>query len=268
MCVGSKVAIKGRNFHPRWGLYNGAIGTVKHIHFIEKDGQQPNPNENDLPDYIVVHFPQYKGPTWNPDEPKVSNNVFQFIFKTLLISVSFIYQDVPLPCVTEKCQKNFCCSKTFVPLVLSYATTIHRCQGLTIGPSNSDSKSQNIAKSMIVDIGSRKFELANPGLFYTAFSRVTTIGDGSKSQSSLFFTGDTVTDERLLKMTYKKDSNEKTIIAQRRDAWIQLLNNNTHRSRLTKTQRTKVFKWISNTNRTQQWLISHVNRLPRTSYIP
>ena len=51
-CVGAKVAIKGRNFYPMWGLHNGAIGTVKRIGFA--NGK--NPNNNDLPEYVEVEF--------------------------------------------------------------------------------------------------------------------------------------------------------------------------------------------------------------------
>ena len=51
-CVGAKVAIKGKNFYPKWGLHNGAIGTVKRIGYA--DGK--NPNNNDLPEYVEVEF--------------------------------------------------------------------------------------------------------------------------------------------------------------------------------------------------------------------
>jgi len=33
LCQGCRVSIKGRNFNPKWGLYNGAIGTVQEIVF-------------------------------------------------------------------------------------------------------------------------------------------------------------------------------------------------------------------------------------------
>ena len=51
-CVGAKVAIKGKNFYPKWGLYNGAIGTVRRIGYA--NGK--NPNNNDLPEYVEVEF--------------------------------------------------------------------------------------------------------------------------------------------------------------------------------------------------------------------
>lgn len=51
-CVGVKVAIKGENFYPKWGLYNGAIGTVRRIGFAHGK----NPNNNDLLEYVEVEF--------------------------------------------------------------------------------------------------------------------------------------------------------------------------------------------------------------------
>ena len=52
LCINAKVAIKGYNFYPKWGLHNGAMGTVKEIVF--REGK--NPNNGDLPEYVVVQF--------------------------------------------------------------------------------------------------------------------------------------------------------------------------------------------------------------------
>ena len=58
LCIGAKVAIKGKNFEPTWGLYNGAVGTVREIVF-DKDC---NPNLMDLPLYVAVEFPSFNPP--------------------------------------------------------------------------------------------------------------------------------------------------------------------------------------------------------------
>ena len=52
ICVNAKVAIRGYNFYPKWGLHNGAMGTVKEIAF----SHGKNPNNGDLPEYVVVQF--------------------------------------------------------------------------------------------------------------------------------------------------------------------------------------------------------------------
>lgn len=69
LCIGAKVCLSGYNFNPIWGLHNGACGTVKEIVFDTGH----SPNKGDLPKYVVVEFPQYNGPTWDLDNPKVSS---------------------------------------------------------------------------------------------------------------------------------------------------------------------------------------------------
>ena len=61
ICINAQVHIQGRNFKPRWGLYNGSIGYVREI--VYKEGK--NPNNLDFPSYVVVEFPQYCGPPWH-----------------------------------------------------------------------------------------------------------------------------------------------------------------------------------------------------------
>jgi energy-coupling factor transporter ATP-binding protein EcfA2 len=73
LCVNARVCIQGCNFYPTWGLHNGACGTVQEIIFEEgKD-----PNKGDHPKYVVVNFPQYIGPTWDADRPKVNCCTFR-----------------------------------------------------------------------------------------------------------------------------------------------------------------------------------------------
>ena len=74
ICRGARVQITGRNFEPDWGLYNGAIGTVKEIVYSADE----SPIEGHFPQYVIVQFPQYCGPPWMPEQPTVSltvNNV-------------------------------------------------------------------------------------------------------------------------------------------------------------------------------------------------
>lgn len=71
-CRGARVQLCCRNFNPTWGLYNGALGTVREIVF--QAGK--NPNNGDIPDYVTVEFDYYdntRGPTWCKKRPKVSN---------------------------------------------------------------------------------------------------------------------------------------------------------------------------------------------------
>ena len=81
ICIGAKVAIKGKNFYPKWGLHNGAMGTVKEIAF--EVGK--NPNNGDLPEYVVVHFEKLNLPhsvKKNCKEPV--RNIFVEIFQNTM----------------------------------------------------------------------------------------------------------------------------------------------------------------------------------------
>lgn len=94
LCVKAKVCIKGCNFSPMLGLHNGACGTVREIVF----GKGKNPNNGDHPLYVVVHFPQYKGPVWDIDHPKVTRSFFfAFTFKQISPLIPG-YPDPNYPC--------------------------------------------------------------------------------------------------------------------------------------------------------------------------
>jgi hypothetical protein len=67
LCIGANVALESKNYNPQWGLHNGAGGIVREIVF--KEGC--NPNNGDLPHYVVVEFPLYCGPVWDQNRPKV-----------------------------------------------------------------------------------------------------------------------------------------------------------------------------------------------------
>jgi hypothetical protein len=50
---------------PKWGLLNGAIGTV--VDIIFRQGE--NPKEGHLPTVVVVDLKHYRGPIWDKDNP-------------------------------------------------------------------------------------------------------------------------------------------------------------------------------------------------------
>ena len=67
LCRGAMVCLT-KNFEPEWSLFNNSIGEVEEIVFREGG----NPNTGDQPCYVAVKFPQYSGPPWDPQNPKVS----------------------------------------------------------------------------------------------------------------------------------------------------------------------------------------------------
>ena len=61
----AKVPLTGWNARPEWGLFYSIIGTIKDIVFL--DGESPN--SGDFPSYVLVDFPQYKGPCFDVTHP-------------------------------------------------------------------------------------------------------------------------------------------------------------------------------------------------------
>ena len=196
ICRKAKVSIVGKNFMPLWGLHNGACGEV--VDIVYEKGK--NPNDGDLPRYVVVHFPYYCGPAWDVKNPK----------------------HVPMPCVTVPCNlKRKCCTRTYVPLTLAFARTIHKFQGLSAGPTDAH-QLPNMYTTIICDPGDRKREGNCPGLLYTAVSRATTLGGADNLGSAFYFVENSINTERVVNLTYKDNGNSTNQYAaiDKRNRWI------------------------------------------------
>jgi hypothetical protein len=135
-------------------MLNGSVGTIREIVYGSNNGLV---NDNELPSYVIVEFPNSKIPEEDcliPGKPATM---------------------VPIPVVIDRCQKR-CCSITTVPLRVCIAITIHKSQGMTIGDGQ-------IFEKVIVylpEAGCR----SNPGLELVAFSRASgpdyvTVGNDS-----------------------------------------------------------------------------------------
>ena len=88
-----------------------------------------------LPDFILIEFDDYCGPAFHSSHPK--------------------YIPVP-PFQGEFSHDGMACKRVQFPIVLAWAITIHKCQGMTLS-------------KVIIDIG--KKEMQN-GLMFVAISRV------------------------------------------------------------------------------------------------
>ncbi len=65
ICKGAKEQLCATNFEADWGLYNGAVGTIKEFVYNRAE----NPLDGTLPKYPIVCFPHYCGPCWCDDHP-------------------------------------------------------------------------------------------------------------------------------------------------------------------------------------------------------
>ena len=109
-------------------------------------------------------------------------------------------QHVPIPLAEYCCNRTnnnrVCCKRTYLPLCLSYARTIHKFQGLSAGPVD-EGKIPNMFACIICDPDMRHVEGSALGLFYTALSRATTLGNEDGSESAIYFTGTAYDEARI-----------------------------------------------------------------------
>ena len=205
---GCKVELKGRNIAPQYGLYNGAMGIVMDIVF----NQHESPHTGHLPRYVMVHFPAYTGPQFCDRY----NNI------------------IPIVPITSICYLK-CCKRTFVPLQLCYAKTIHKFQGQSAGPVG-PSQQPNAIQQIVIDIGTRQFEGKAPGLTYTGVSRGT-------CEQAIFFDGEHIQPDRFIDIGRSLKTGTLYKLVQMREKWVQFLKKNTHTSGLTKDEIATIFFW-------------------------
>lgn len=213
VCRGAKVQISGKNFEPDWGLYNGAVGEVIEIVFQENE----NPLDGTHPQYIVVDFPQYRGPAWINEKPTW----------------------VPIPPIEITCQKH-CCNLRYIPLSLSYAKTGHTFQGQSVGPHYAIS-------CIVVHPGNKGMELLCPGLLYMFLSRAATIGTPSnRKDSAIFFCSNEMNEDRITNLTITREGKICKKV-QKRNKWIKYLNQHKHDIKISSKQKQNLIDWVNTT---------------------
>ena len=163
LCKHAKVMLSANLCVP-YGLYNGANGTIADI--IYPDGKGPH---DGLPSLIMVEFPNYKGPAFMAQNPK-------------LIPIVPIQRTIDCSC-------HFC-KRTQIPLRLGWATTIHRCQGMTIGAGETN-------RYIVISPGTRQFEARNPGALFVALSRARSAGGPFKDPDFAWHPRTLVNEDRL-----------------------------------------------------------------------
>jgi hypothetical protein len=136
-------------------FYHRSKGTIIDISSFAPD---QSPNNNHLPLYVLVDFPQYCGPAFDPQYPTY----------------------IPIAPITMPCNFQHCCFRTYLPLRLAYAPTLHTFPGQNDGPAKPD-QPPNYISYIICDPGTCLFESKCIGLFYTLLSRITSLGNNGKT---------------------------------------------------------------------------------------
>ena len=101
---------------------------------------------------------------------------------------------------------------------------------------------ENIVKYIIVDPGGRNMEGLNPGLFYTALSRATTIGNEDGIGSAIYFFGPNLTEPCIFDIGLKTTGEEYELV-KRRFNWTQRLKKNTLKTDMTKKEKQRIKKF-------------------------
>ena len=150
------------------------------------------------------------------------------MFNIYLLTYFFNTQTkrVPIAPIKRNCSK-FCCKETFLPITVSFARTLHTCQGMNVGPDKD-------IKQAVVDPGARNFEILNPGVLYTLLTRFTKGSETpEKGDSPIYFMGgDNFCLERFINMTKGKSDKQKEYAeyekVKKRKLWMAFLDKNRH----------------------------------------
>ena len=216
----SQVQLTGTNLCPKWGLYHGARGKVLDIVYHPEH----SPPE-DLPLYVLLDIPQYCGPAYIEGHPTV----------------------VPIAPIKVPCKNAFCCCRTYIPLRLAFAQTIHTFQGQNAGPVETG-QTPNAVQKLVCDPGTRRFEGNCVGLFYTLLSRVTTFGNPlDKFSSAIYFTGTNMNKERVLNIALN-EKGHMYAMAEKREQYVSYLHKHEHDSQMNKVDQMKILEW------TKSWI--------------
>ncbi len=163
LCKEAKVMLT-TNLITKFGLFNGSVGTVKDILYLH--GRNPS---SGLPDIVMVEFVKYSGPPFMKSRPKL----------------------VPIIPIERKIDCHCSCKRKQIPLRLGWGTTIHRCQGMTIGEGQG-------SRFIIISPGTKSFESRNPGAFFVALSRAKSAGSPPSTYPDFAFHPDVLINEDRL----------------------------------------------------------------------
>ncbi len=169
-------------------------------------------------------------------------------------------QHVPIPVSEYSCNRAAaCCRRTHMPLCLAYARTIHKFQGLTAGPVD-EGKIKNMFECIICDPDEGKFESSALGLFYTAVSRATTLGDDDGLNSAIYFIGEHMNEERIRRIGMCKSSRNEFVRVAERRKWVKHIESKTKGSNLSKKKEKEAIGWAKENKFEYETLVTRIRK--------
>lgn len=137
--------------------------------------------------------------------------------------------------------------RSFLPIELAFARTLHRFQGLTAGEVD-EGKLPNPFPVIICDPDVKAVEGRATGFLYTMLTRATTLGDPNGLNSAIYFVGPNLTKERIKEVTQKSNSNQTLTNVKRRENWVTYLESNViDDTDIHKDHMEHIFEWSQNT---------------------
>ena len=145
---------------------------------------------------------------------------------------------------TARYQNNSICMRTYMPLVLAFARTIHSFQGASVGKTG-PGQPDNTFHRIIADPGERKYEANMTGLFYTLLSRATTLGEEGKPETSaILFNGRNMNPARIRNITKTEKGEMYKKVQDLRD-WVEYLEKHTI-NKVGDDKIQDILKWVKN----------------------
>jgi hypothetical protein len=213
------------NIEPKWGFFNGAIGTV--VDIIFRQGE--NPNDGHLPTVVVVDLKHYRGPIWDKDNPT----------------------NVPIVTIQRRCEP-MCCTRKQIPLQIAWAKTIHSLQGHNAGPT-AKRQTPNDIQRIVIHLGERTNETLNPGLTYVSVSRATSIGDlghmlsiPRKCMSSALYFRAASFPAGIKRLTRSNSTGDEYVKVKQRTAWVAYVD--------ARQEQTYIMTDLSEREMVQEWM--------------
>lgn len=119
-------------------------------------------------------------------------------------------------------------------------------------------KIPNMFECIICDPDDRIVERNALGLFYTALSRSTTLGDESGFGSAIYFSGSKFNESRVRNIGRMQNRDEAYKKVKERDEWVAYLRKNTRKCHLSKERRESVLSWAESNRVSENDLLERI----------